>query len=981
MAREISISFALTAALTGGFKGAFASAASSAKSVTSALREMEKSPTGKIGAAMVTQREKIKGLASELKDARTTLARLEGQARITGGTALLTRQIAQAQQKVNSLTGSLGRQVNAWRNTQAEAATTGGSLQRLTQDYEKLAAKMERARGISKALGANRAAADALRQQRADLQGRLVSTAATAATVALPVKLAISAEDTFADLRKVMDAPEDVMLQVFSDAQEMSNRTGKSFEDVINIMTSAAQAGLGKTREELLGVADQAVKMSIAWGVSVDQAGKSMAKWRSSMNMTDEQAKHTADVINALSNEMAAEAGEIDRIFSRMGAMMTGSGMASQDVAALATAFKAAGAEVEVSGTAMKNFMKAMSAGSAGLDDKKKGIYKFLKIDPDQLQKELYTDSKAAILRVLDALQGVNPEERTSVASMLFGEESIAAISPLIKNIGLLKKAFSIANSNVSGSVDDEYANRMKTTATSINQMTQSVRNLGINAGKALLPAVGFVAHGIANVASIINGLVERFPRLSSAVMITAAAFASLAVGTLFFGLVLNSAKTGVNSIRGLFLRMAASQAAATATTAAFGAASTAAGAGARFFAGGLRSILLASGVGAVLVALGYGVSLLIDNWDSVVAAMSSAWSWVTDTWGRLGVFFTELGNNLAAIFPGLAQEITGAFASARDNVLACWNEVKGFFAGLWENMAGGAEALWQKLVGFASWAYGGVTGIWSEVTGFFSGLATSIYGVFGELFSWLREKFSWVFSAIDAVSGAVRSITGAVGSAWDKASGAVGDAWNKAFGDREASAQSAAPIAKASKEKPAAPIAQTAPAAPTAAPAASGQGQSYTRFREQEEAAKGSGGKKRGGKRAARATGPVTVVTLGGDNSKPITTFIPASSSSNAALATDSSLKSALASSGQQMALPRTPGLVSKSMQKKGAASAGSAQASGPISFTQNFDVMSSDPAAFKKVMETLKPDFEALVKRALDKISSDRRRTAYAQ
>ena len=53
----------------------------------------------------------------------------------------------------------------------------------------------------------------------------------------------------FADLRKVMDAPEEVMQQLFADAQAMSSRTGKSFEDIVTIMTAAAQAGLGKTRE------------------------------------------------------------------------------------------------------------------------------------------------------------------------------------------------------------------------------------------------------------------------------------------------------------------------------------------------------------------------------------------------------------------------------------------------------------------------------------------------------------------------------------------------------------------------------------------------------------------------------------------------------------------------------------------------------------------------------------------------------------
>ena len=49
-------------------------------------------------------------------------------------------------------------------------------------------------------------------------------------------------------------------------------------------------------------------------------------------------------------------------------------------------------------------------------------------------------------------------------------------------------------------------------------------------------------------------------------------------------------------------------------------------------------------------------------------------------------------------------------------------------------------------------------------------------------------------------------------------------------------------------------------------------------------------------------------------------------------------------------------------------------------IYLTQNFSLMSSDPRAVRRVLESIKPDMEALIRRALDKIASDRRRTAYA-
>ena len=59
MAREIALSFALGARLQSGFTAAFQSASSQAKAVSQAIRDMERTPVGKIGAAMSTQQEKI----------------------------------------------------------------------------------------------------------------------------------------------------------------------------------------------------------------------------------------------------------------------------------------------------------------------------------------------------------------------------------------------------------------------------------------------------------------------------------------------------------------------------------------------------------------------------------------------------------------------------------------------------------------------------------------------------------------------------------------------------------------------------------------------------------------------------------------------------------------------------------------------------------------------------------------------------------
>ena len=407
--QEVSVSFKLGATLAGSYRTAFQGLPPARRAWSRRLSaRWATRPWDSWARLWKSKVPGYAGLAGKLEQAEAKLAGLRAQAESAGASSSrFASRIKAAESRVFDLTAELELNQKEMQGLALQAGKVSGSVQALQADYAGLVRRMDQARAARSALQAHMANTRALQAERQDLQSRLLGTAAVGATAAIPVKLAVSAEDVFADLRKVLDAPEEVMQQLFADAQAMSSRTGKSFEDIVTIMTAAAQAGLGKTREEMLGVAEQATKMSIAWGVSAEQAGKSLATWQAAMGLTAEQSRHTADVINALSNEMNAEAGDIDQIFTRMGPLLKASGFATQDIAALATAFKSAGAEIDVSGTAMKNFVNVLAAGSATLTDNQKSIYKYLQIDPNELQKQLQTDAMGAVMRVLEALRSV----------------------------------------------------------------------------------------------------------------------------------------------------------------------------------------------------------------------------------------------------------------------------------------------------------------------------------------------------------------------------------------------------------------------------------------------------------------------------------------------------------------------------------------------------------------------------------------------
>lgn len=799
----------------------------------------------KLGEMLTAQQAELRGLGKELRAAETRLAALRAKSTSAGtSSGRLTRQIAQAEDEVSALTGKLRLVNGAYRETVAASGSAGASIRTLTGRYNALSESLAKAQGRQAALDANMNAQRALSAQRGELTGRLLGAAAQSVTVAAPLKLSVDAEDAFADLTKHMDGASDEMKrQTFDDALRLSEQTGKSFNEVITIMASGAQAGLGKTREEMVETATQALQMAIAWDVSVERAGSSLANWRAAMQMTSEESRHTSDVINALSNNMNAKAGEIDQIFTRMGPMLKGQGYSYEGIAAFSAAFKAAGAEVEVAGTALKNFSGVMSAGDAALTDKKNAVFKAMGLDPNELQKEMLTDAEGVTLKVIKGLETFKPEQRLSAARLLFGEESIAAIAPLLANIGLIDQALSIARGKVDGSTFDEYANRMKTTKTEQAKFTASLANFGIVVGNTLLPIWNGFVRTITGGVQSLTRFSQKFPRLTGVLYAGVAAFTVLTAGAVFLGLVLNVVRMSTLSLRRSVLRLSGSQAVATTSTAlmtartwAWNAACWAGGAASRFFAGGIRSLLLASGVGAALVALGFAADTIISNWSTIGPAISgfwndtvaffsgavgritgfftSAWDTVTDTWSRLGVFFSIIGAGIAGLLSPYTEKLKTLFADAKAWCVSAWSDVTAFFSGLWDSLASGASeawtwisdvwssvtsffsgvwsgavkvaaAAWDGLCAFAASGWDYMTGLWTGVTGFFSGIWNGVLSIFSTAWDYIAGLFTWLSPKMSWLSDALETIGNAIDTVKQGVGDAwdyVGDAWNTAF-------------------------------------------------------------------------------------------------------------------------------------------------------------------------------------------------------
>lgn len=315
---------------------------------------------------------------------------------------------------------------------------------------------------------------------------------------------AMAFESSMADVAKVVNFETDAELKAMSGTiMDMAGRIPMAADGIAAIVAAAAQSGVAK--QDLTEFAEQAAKMGVAFDLTGDQAGKMMADWRAGMNLSLPQVYSLADAVNHLSNNMNATAPALGQVIQRVGAVAMTAGLAETQVAALGAAFLSSGAGPEIAATALKNFTTTLVKGSAMSKDQA-AAFQSLGFSATQMAKDMQNDAQGTIFKVLQAIADKPKELQTSLLTEMFGQESLGAIAPLLKNMGNLSQAFGLVGdaSQYAGSMQAEYDTRSKTTANALQLLSNKLTNLAISIGTIFLPAIsaganflGFLADGV----------------------------------------------------------------------------------------------------------------------------------------------------------------------------------------------------------------------------------------------------------------------------------------------------------------------------------------------------------------------------------------------------------------------------------------------------------------------------------------------------
>ena len=738
--------FEVAAAVNSKFPSAFKKAAETVQKAEDRVRGLNKQYE-KVG-SLIKQTEKTKQLSAQYFRQKEALNNLRAAIQRTNSTSsVMLSEEKKLAKAVNDSHRALNTQTKSLSNLRKELNLTGRSLDDVKKKHKLLAeqsAVASRVNNIAKA----RSGVEFMESSLAEKgMGSMVALSTLGSSVMhyaeTPVKQAMQMEDAMAEIKKVVDFTSPDGLQKMQAALEkMSLSIPITAEGLAKISAAAGQAGIAE--KDLIRFTETAAKMGVAFDISAEEAGEMMAKWRSGMNLTQDQVESLADATNALSNNNAAMAKQVGEALKRYGALGKVAGLTEKQTAAMAATIIGAGAEAEVAATGMNAFMRALTKGGS-MTDLQKAAFGNLGFDALQLQKDVQKNAPKTIFAVLEAVKTKLPKElQMQYLTAMFGEEGARAMGPMLANTEKLRENFDLVaeSEKYAGSMEKEFLSRSATTSNALELASNAMSYFARAVGDPMLGtlkerALDFVKLGEAAGTWIKENqtLVKWFLYISGVVLSCVAVFHMLRVAFFVLGApVLKLITTGMKLYEGLLLirgglstntaaikaysfAMSVWKGGILVATKALGGLKVAATA-----AGSAMKFMFTNPIGMAITAIATLVLAgiyLYKNWDEVKAKLVELWTAFEEKFPGLAATMKNIYegsikptiDGIKTTFQGLISFISGVFSG---DWTKAWEGAKTSFSGCFQALPEFAKGPLNLVISLANKAIAGLNSLGS---------------------------------------------------------------------------------------------------------------------------------------------------------------------------------------------------------------------------------------------------------------------------
>lgn len=345
------------------------------------------------------------------------------------------------------------------------------------------------------------------------------STALAAGGVA-SAKFAIDFEDSFAGVKKTVDATPEQLAKIKQGIIDLSTTgidgRGAIPQTATELNELAAAGGqLGISQENIIDFTEVMAQMGSATNLVGEEGAATLARFMNVMGTSQGEIRNIGSAIVDLGNHSATTESEIAEMALRMGKYGSSVRMSAADVLGYSAALSSLGIEAQMGGSAIGrtwlSIEKAVANGGEGL----KAFAKYSGKSAEEFKEQWNTDSSGAFNGLLKGLQSA---ENLTVALDDLGinnTQDIQAMMALVNGYDLVTESVNRANTayQENTALQEEFNAKNETTASKLANTKNNIIEAARSIGETMLPSIQDASTTVADFAKGLSQMSDEQKR------------------------------------------------------------------------------------------------------------------------------------------------------------------------------------------------------------------------------------------------------------------------------------------------------------------------------------------------------------------------------------------------------------------------------------------------------------------------------------
>lgn len=368
------------------------------------------------------------------------------------------------------------------------------------------------------------------------------STALAAGGVA-SAKFAIDFEDSFAGVKKTVDATPEQLAKIKQGIIDLST-TGIDGRGAIPQTTTelnelaAAGGQLGISQENIVDFTEVMAQMGSATNLVGEEGAATLARFQNVMGVGQNEIRNIGSAIVDLGNNSATTESEIAEMALRMGKYGSSVRMSAADVLGYSAALSSLGIEAQMGGSAIgRTWLSIETAVASGGE----GLTKFAKYSgksAEEFKEQWNTDSSGAFNGLLKGLQSA---ENLTVALDDLGinnTQDIQAMMALVNGYDLVTESVNRSNTayQENTALQEEFNAKNETTASKLANTKNNIIEAARSIGETMLPSIQDASTTVADFAKGLSQMDDEQKRVvvnTGATVIAIGAISKVSAGAI----------------------------------------------------------------------------------------------------------------------------------------------------------------------------------------------------------------------------------------------------------------------------------------------------------------------------------------------------------------------------------------------------------------------------------------------------------------